>query len=337
MKHKNQIWTGVAAGAVMILLILDTKTALSGAKEGVLLCIYTVIPSLFPFFVVSCLINSVLLGKEIAVLRPIGKLCGIPQGAESLLMLGLLGGYPVGAQAVTDAYSRKLVTKGTAHRLLGFCSNAGPAFIFGMVSSQFAHVSIAWILWGIHILSALIVGTILPQKTEEICRIPIGEPLSLTQALNRSMKTMANVCGWIVLFRIILAVLTQWILWLLPQSLQVFTTGLLELSNGCLELSRIPERGTRFVLCASFLGFGGLCVGMQTSSAAKDLGTGMYFPGKVLQTLLSFLLAGFAENLVFPHEERFALPPSLYAITIVSSILLLLALQRRKKVVAIPC
>ena len=49
MKSRNQLWTGLTGAAGMLVLILDAKTALAGAKEGIQLCLYTVIPSLFPF------------------------------------------------------------------------------------------------------------------------------------------------------------------------------------------------------------------------------------------------------------------------------------------------
>ena len=37
----------------MLALILDGRTAIEGARQGIGLCLRTVIPSLFPFFVLS--------------------------------------------------------------------------------------------------------------------------------------------------------------------------------------------------------------------------------------------------------------------------------------------
>ena len=48
MKTNKLACTAAALG--MLVLILDSKTALAGAREGIDLCIRTVIPSLFPFF-----------------------------------------------------------------------------------------------------------------------------------------------------------------------------------------------------------------------------------------------------------------------------------------------
>ena len=81
----------------MLALILDGRTAIDGARQGIELCLRTVIPSLFPFFVLSILLTSSLLGSSLAVLRPLGRLFGMPDGAESLLIPAFLGGYPVAA------------------------------------------------------------------------------------------------------------------------------------------------------------------------------------------------------------------------------------------------
>lgn len=318
----------------MILLILDAKTALSGAKDGIALCLYTVIPSLFPFFILSSLLTSSLTGKNISILRPIGKLCGIPVGAESLLVLSLFGGYPVGAQAISDAYRQGHLTKTAAHRLLGFCSNAGPAFLFGMVGPLFTSRIVPWVLWLIHILSALIVGAVLPGKSRDTCLLCKSLPLTVPQALEQSLRIMANVCGWIVIFRVILAVMNRWILLLLPLEGQVLLSGLLELSNGCLALRSVQSEASRFVLSACMLAIGGLCVGMQTVAVTASLGTGLYFPGKLLQSLISIPMAAAAQYFLFFSSERMVFPTVLYICLLAVGGILVICLRRRKKVVA---
>ena len=47
----------------------------------------------------------------------------------------------------------------------------------------------------------------------------------------------------------------------------------------------------RFVAASAFLSFGGLCVHMQTLSAAKGLRLRHYFIGKLIQTILSVVLS----------------------------------------------
>lgn len=288
--RKHRLWTGLAASAGMLVLILDGKTALEGARQGVELCLRTVVPSLFPFFLLSILLTSSLLGMDIPLLRPLGKLFGIPRGAESLLVSAFLGGYPVGAQSVAAAYRAGRLDKAEAERMLAFCNNAGPAFLFGMAATMFPRRWMAWALWGIHILSALAAAALLPGRAPE-ARLEGGKSVSLSGAMTAALSVMAAVCGWVVLFRVILAFLNRWVLWLLPVTGQVVVSGLLELTNGCCALGNIPGTPLRFAICSGMLAFGGLCVTMQTISVTRGLSLGKYFFGKLLQTAVSLLLS----------------------------------------------
>lgn len=274
----------------MLVLILDGKTALDGGAQGLELCLKTVIPSLFPFFVLSTILTGALTGMQIPFLRPLGRLCGIPEGGEALLVSGFLGGYPVGAQSVASAYHAGQLTKQEAERLLAFCNNAGPAFIFGMVSTMFPAKWMAWSLWGIHVAGAVFVACLIPPDGKKKMDPLPGKPLSLTAALNASLRVMATVCGWVVLFRVILSFLNHW-LGMLPVAARIAMTGLLELSNGCCDLAAIPDCSVRFLLCSGLLSFGGLCVTMQTASVTAGLSLSGYFTGKLIQTAFSLLLA----------------------------------------------
>lgn len=289
--EKRKLWTGIGAAFGMLVLILDGKTALEGARQGIELCLRTVIPSLFPFFLLSILLTSSFMGSSLPILRPLGRLCRVPIGAESLLVSGLLGGYPVGAQAIAEAYRAGQLQKTDAERLLAFCNNAGPAFLFGMVSSMFPRKWIAWALWGTHIAGAVLAALLIPGDGAKSVTLSESRSVTLSASLNSALKVMAAVCGWVILFRVILAFLSRWFLWLLPAAAQVAVTGVLELSNGCCELLAVTDVRMRFCICAGMLSFGGLCVTMQTVSVTGELSLRHYFLGKGIQTTFSLALA----------------------------------------------
>lgn len=303
-------WTALISSFGLLMLILDAKTALYGAGQGVDICIRSLMPSLFPFFVISILLTGAMNGISIPILRPLGQLCGIPEGGESLLAVGLLGGYPVGAQAVSQAFRDGKLSKATAQRLLSFCSNAGPAFFFGIVAAKFPHYWMGWVLWGIHILSALLVGMIFPKKEKCAVQVEPGQPVTLSDALSRSIRVMSGVCGWVILFRVIIAFLERWVLWLLPSDVQIVLTGILELANGCCQLGQIESVGSRFIIASGILAFGGVCVTMQTVTATQGLGLGCYLPGKILQTFISVVLAFLCQLFFFPREDVVTIPLS---------------------------
>ena len=287
---EKRIIRGIFAALGILILILDSKTALQGGIAGIEVCLMQVIPALLPFFVLTMLLSSAFTGANIPMLRPLGRLCRMPRGSESLLLLGLLGGYPAGAQSVAEAYRSGQLQRQDAQRLLSFCSNAGPSFLFGIASVVFPYSWLPWALWLIHMVSAVLTGILLPGGSKNAVRLPATKPVTLPQALEKSIFIMAKVCGWIVIFRVIQAFLEKWFLWSLDSQTSVAIIGFLELANGCLALTQIANVGLRAVFCSAFLAMGGLCVTMQTLSVIAPLRLDSYITGKLLQTAISTLL-----------------------------------------------
>ncbi|MDY4598044.1 MAG: hypothetical protein SPC78_00190 [Candidatus Faecousia sp.] len=293
----------------LLILILDGKTAFHGAMSGIELCLKTVIPALFPFLVLSAvLLNSTPLSSHLE--KAVSSLFGLPEGTGSLLLPCFLGGYPVGAQSVYQAYAGGQLQKQEAERLLAFCNNAGPAFLFGMIGQVFTKSWMPWVLWGIHVAGAWAAARCVPCIGTS-ARFD-GRPVkSRSDIMRGAVSTMGIICGWIVLFRVLIAFLDRWILWLLPQTARVAFIGLLELSNGCCELAQIRNISTRFILCSVFLAAGGLCVTAQTISVTPGLSLRYYFFGKAIQILVSLILSS---GIMYrsPMPLLLLLPPLFY-------------------------
>jgi len=289
---KKQYASCIGGLICLLILILDGKTALLGAQQGIELCAKTVIPSLFPFFFVSGILNNSFSYVSSRFLDPVRRLCAVPKGAEGMLVTGFLGGYPVGAQAVGKAYADKRLHSRDAVHLIAFCSNAGPAFLFGMLSGIFEKKTAVFSLWGIHIFSAILVAAILPGgPCRELSNAEKNQRASVSGIMHTAVGTMAAVCGWVILFRVVITFLNRWFFYALPETVRILAVGILELTNGCCELSCIPQEALRFVLCSGFLAFGGICVMMQTASVISGLPLRHYLAGKLMQTLFSLLLS----------------------------------------------
>ena len=277
------------ASAAFALLLLFPAQASSGAVRGLDVCARVIIPSLFPFFVLSSILTGALSGMSIPLLRPIGLLFRIPKGAEYLLISALLGGYPVGAQAVAAAYQRGELDQSQAERMLSCCNNPGPSFLFGMVSFLFSDKHSVWLLWGITILSAIMVAKVFYTEASEAKMTALSNQTSI-KSMEIAVKAMGCVCGWIIVFRVLISFFSRWFLWRVPIGVQAVLIGFLELSNACYELSHLSSMESRFLICGCILSFGGLCVTMQTSSVIGNLSMKHYCTGKILQTLFSFIL-----------------------------------------------
>ena len=259
--------TCALCGVGMLVLILDSPTALSGAAEGVELCLRTLIPGLFPFFILSGILTA-----------------SLPRGG--LALAGILGGYPVGARNAAQSYRTGQLSREDAERAAVIFNCPGPAFIFG-VAGQLFPLGRTAMLWAVYLTSSAILWMLLPKAHH--CPA-VSMPITLPESMNSALIAIASVCGWVVLMRTVLAVLDRWVLWILPHWGQAAVSGILEMTNGMLMLGAVEEN-LRFVLAAGMLGFGGICVGMQTMGVAKGLSLKRYFPGKIFQGCVCVLLS----------------------------------------------
>ncbi len=305
MQYHKRIIPAILSIAGLIILILESKTALTGAAEGIDLCMKVVIPSLFPFLILSTVLTESTFGLKLRFLRPMCSLCRIPAGAAPLLLVGLIGGYPIGAQCITKAWQNGQLSTTDARRMLGFCNNAGPAFIFGMTGSLFNKAVVPWIMWLIQITAILITGNLLPGSTKTTIPCPKTRGLSPATVLRQAITAMSFICGWVIVFRIGICYCDKWFLNFLSPISQALAAGILELTNGCCRLNLIPSESMRFLLCTAFLSCGGLAVYMQSLSVTEELGTGKYLQGKLLQSIIATALAAAISPILFPAETLF--------------------------------
>lgn len=308
MKSHRELKSIIPTALCLAVLILDGHTAIEGAREGLEVCLKTVLPSLFPFIFLSSMLTTWFSSGNRKGNNLLCRLYRIPMGSDGILLTGLLGGYPIGARCIGEAISSGQLSQSDGKKMLIFCNAAGPAFLFGITGSIFQEKWIPWCLWGIHLFSSLCMARLLQSSSEKFIAKNSTPTLSITQRLRQSVLVMGEICGWIILMRIAIAFLDKWCLMRLSQPLKIFATGIIELSNGCVSLSTIENTGLRFIICSTFLAFGGLCVALQTASAAPCVNQRMYLPGKFVQALISFIVAYTVQYITFDTDHKVHLP-----------------------------
>ena len=115
-------------------LLLLPEVSAQAARDAMLLCAQTLIPSLFPFFVLSSLLIACGASELLsALLSPLMRpLFGLSGTGAAALALGLCGGYPVGARTAAELVENGVLSRDEGERLLAFCNNAGPGFLLGV-------------------------------------------------------------------------------------------------------------------------------------------------------------------------------------------------------------
>ena len=115
-------------------------------EKGLGVILHKVIPSVFPYLVLSGLLYRTGLAQRLGRLfgRPFRKIFRLPMAAFPAVLLGVLCGFPVGAKCAVEMYMQGFCTKKEAERIAAFTNFCGPPFIFWEPSVwEFSAIS-AW-------------------------------------------------------------------------------------------------------------------------------------------------------------------------------------------------
>lgn len=272
------------------LLLLHPEQAGAAVRDGLTLCAATVIPSLFPFFVLTALLlrlglDSVLRPVCAPFMQPLFRLRG---ECAAPLLAGFLGGYPTGARSAAQLYEQGVLTRGEAERLLGFCNNCGVGFLVGFVGAGIlgsARTGIALLM--VHILSALLSGALLcrimphsdPPRLS--CHLPAQKTslsTAFTSSVSGAVTSTLTVCAYVVFFRTMTALVP------LPGIL----TGAMEIVGA---ITSLTSDAIGFIAASGITAWGGLSVHCQTMAVTGELSLRWHTVGKLLQTIIAVVLA----------------------------------------------
>ncbi len=305
------------AGLALIIatagLVAVPGEAIAGAKDGLVLCFNVIVPSLFPFFVLSSLVVDLglaaYLGRALeGLMRPLFRVSG---SCAAAVALGFIGGYPVGARTALQLYQQGLCSKPEAERLLAFCNNSGPAFILGVVGAGiFGDSRVGLLLYLTHALASLLVGLLFrfhggagyrraavsPSKPIQAVTLPAA----FTGAVVRSLQSTLNICAFVVFFSVVLQLLSAFGVFAAladllalagfePEWARRLVAGLLELSSGVSSLRGDTHLAGRVSMAAFMLGWAGLSVHCQVLSFLIDSGLSAktYLAGKLCHGLIA--------------------------------------------------
>ena len=286
----------LALSGVLVLFLAEAGFVRAAAAEALSLCARSVIPALFPFLVVSSLLLSLGLGELLSpmlagLMEPLFRVDGV---GSSALLLGLVGGYPIGAKTSADLYRGGRLSRPEAERLLAFCNNSNPVFLISVLGvGVFGSVRAGVWLWLIHLLSALLTGLLFRNHGGPARRQAGGtaafQAVSLSAAfvaaVRESLSGMLSVCAFVTFFYVLARPLASLGGWLGP-----VLVGLTELFS-LTPLLRPDRFG--FILASAMAGWGGLSVLCQTAAVLEGSGLRLQScaAGKAVQGLLAGLLA----------------------------------------------
>lgn len=308
MKKFRAALPALALAAAFAALLRFPQSVSAAVTEGLRLSVSVLIPSLFPFFICVNLTSALgLTGVLARVFAPVMRRMFHVSGAGCTAVLcGAAGGYPNGAQCAAALYREGQLSRAEAEYLLLFCNNAGPAFLFGAVGTVLGiGMTGCLLLWGIHLLSALVIGLVNRPKEAPNAALPPVQRANasgaVVEAVRSAGQAVLQITMFVAAFSVLARLLTMAAAHILPDGVCTVLTGMLELSGGVAALAAMPiALRWKLVLASFFLGFGGLCVWMQTRAVLAPAGLsgrGMLL-AKLAQGLLAALMTYFLAPLL---------------------------------------
>ena len=309
---------------ILIGIISNISVASLGAHKGILYCVNTLIPSLFIFMIfTSFIVNSGATQNLSKILNPVTKfLFYLPGCTAPIIILSLIGGYPVGARGAKSLYESKEINTEQLNRLMTFSVNAGPAFIIEIVGNiLLKNYKLGCLIFIVQVVLSLSIGIIsgilarqknlnfyFNENVGKNKKPNISD--SLIKSCSDTSKSIIVMSALIVIFYTLIEILKSSLLtkdilnhfFTSNDSINNFRTifiSILEMTSGCNEVI-YKSAPTGIIFFA--VGFGGICAHLQIKSifGEDDFNFIKFTVYRLLNGLLTVLFVPMVMN-IFPY------------------------------------
>ena len=272
---------------VFVTLLLFPETTHDGIKNGLILLENQVIPSLYPFILLSTYMRRYCKAASSSV----------------LLLIGLLSGYPIGAKIVSENNFNKLPL--SKQQLLLICNLPSPSYLLSYVTFQclkqthlFIPIYISIIIGNVatlllnHFFLNYRKTNLRKANTVSICSVDhTSSPthLDLTSIAQETVHSLIDISTYILIFSLISAFIKK-IRWI-PSPWNSILIGIFEMTNGINQLMTTSlSTQSKLIILTGILTFGGLSVIAQTHAMVQnssDISTKKYMTDKAIASCIA--------------------------------------------------
>lgn len=258
-----------------ICFIICTVTCLISREElsnaillGIKLSASSIIPGLFPFFVISdylsCNIESITSGRLSLLFE---KIFGLPRVGFASFILGSVCGFPLGIRSASELYENGKITKEECERLSVISNNPSLAFCVSVVGGgMLGDPLLGFVLYLSVLSSSIFLGLVLRKKRDNIMFSDVisKQTFNLSGSIKNAGTSSIVVSSFIIFFSGVVGIEKKLIK---NKFLSLAVTSVFEIGNAANEIahSQIDDR-IKLVLLGFSLGFSGLSVFFQSLS-----------------------------------------------------------------------
>ena len=297
-----------------LLILRNSEVAIQYMGNGLTLCAKTVIPSLFPFMVISELLVKSGAGEAFGRIfsRIMRRVFGVSGAGVSAVILGSMCGFPVGARTAVSLYDANLISKSECEHLLTFTNNPSSAFLVSAVGvSLFGSRQIGTMLYTVALGSSFLVGFLarffIRGKGKPLAHphypsgLHPGGAEMFTSAVSSAATAMLTICAYVVFFSALTGALGSMIAdnAHINDTASAWLSGFLELTGGTQAASKLSSSKQALILSAVFAGWSGLSVHCQVLSLCG--GRGLSFKPYFLAKAAQAVVAGVAMSILLQY------------------------------------
>lgn len=281
-----------------VMLLAKPEICEIGVANAIIICGRVLIPSLFPFSVcVLYIIKCGILDKTEFLSPVTKKIFGLQSTPFIIMILSMLGGYPIGAKLINEAVKNKTVSVKQGRVMLNYCVNAGPAFIVSAVGNGLLqNKKLGFILLFSHILSSFILCIFSPSILEANKNVKksISSSDNFVSSAGESAEAVISICGFVILFSVLISYIEHF-----SKSL-AFLKPLLYIA----EVTTAISKTNNIYLISFLLGFSGICIWCQILSVSKQIKLNIFSFSicRILHGILSAVIT-FIMLKIFPIEQ----------------------------------
>lgn len=294
--------TGFAA-----VFIIFPERYVACCLEGFVLWAECVLPSLFPFIVVSLIfIKTGLADKASLPLKRVTRVLNLPQSAAVCFILSICSGYPAGSRLVAEFYENGALTRSDCDKLAPLCSTSGPLFIIGSVGfKMFGDKLLGLKIFVAHAFAVIIFSLIYCRFCKKTQYVPPKSVKSsgniLYDSFYGAVISVAVAGGFIAFFYVVAQAMQDFfIIMPLKNFLSLFmdegaasavSLGIAEVTTGCKFLAQ-SNSAIKGASAGFMITFGGVSILMQQLSYLTKTGVkpAKFILLKFLQAMLCFLI-----------------------------------------------
>lgn len=274
-----------------------------GITQGINFCLSVLIPSLFLFMLLSSLIVrsrlALFLTKPLSGLSK--ALFKLPSVSLAAILLALIGGYPVGARAVSALYEKGMLSHSQAQKTAYVAVAAGPGFVVNYIGQALLnHKTTGILLLVSQTVSVILTGVIIGRTVScDEMRHPenadIPENNLLIDAVTDASKGAFSMCAMVIVFCALTEVLSA-VFSSFPEAVGL-AAGLLEVTTGVNRAAGVYP----LWLIAFYVGFGGLSVHFQIFASLGEIPVKkhLFFLYRIIQGIIASLLTYISVS-IFP-------------------------------------